>query len=342
MCEDKHRLDPQLSQEEARDLLENTYGINDIIALKPLPSFEDQNFHVTAKAADHFQPDYILKITNNVVSQNPDGCSVQSHAMTFLRECGFPTPMTFPTTGGEMCDRGSTIRNGPQKYIVRLLEYMPGVPLSRVVVQSDMFYKLENYFDPDSLWNISNLLKLMPLLEVLNGNPIKKLVCDVLQVCTSSLLPKLPYCRFIHGDLNVYNILVEECMEENYKISGIIDFGDSFPGYYVSELAILMAYAMGVHPEKMMVGGHIIAGYESVMPLTAEEKDSLFFSVVSRLASSIVLCQHTARNTPKNTQYLFIHYNFNCNLLRDLWEAGKEKVEELWFDVADLYSTKFN
>jgi len=169
------------------------------------------------------------------------------------------------------------------------------------------------------------------------------------------------FCFFtglIHGDLNVYNILVEECMEEvnqtthaslvhspnvcptnkNYNISGIIDFSDLLPGYYVSELAILMAYTMGVHPEKMMVGGHIIAGYESVMPLTVEEKDSLFFSVVYRLASSIVLCHHTARNTPKNRRYLFVHDNFNCNLLRDLWKAGKEQVEELWFEMADLYS----
>ena len=95
-------IQPQLSQEEARDLLENTYGIKDIIALKPLPSFEDQNFHVTAKAADDLQPDYVLKIMNNVVSQNPDICSVQSDAMAFLRERGFPTPMTFPTSGGEL------------------------------------------------------------------------------------------------------------------------------------------------------------------------------------------------------------------------------------------------
>uniref|UniRef100_UPI00358E3268 hydroxylysine kinase-like n=1 Tax=Myxine glutinosa TaxID=7769 RepID=UPI00358E3268 len=93
---------PQLSQEEARDVLKNKYGINDIIALKPLPSYEDQNFHVTAKDADDVQHDYVLKIINNELSQNPDICSVQSHAMTFLRECGFPTPMTFPTTGGEM------------------------------------------------------------------------------------------------------------------------------------------------------------------------------------------------------------------------------------------------
>uniref|UniRef100_A0A8C4X1G3 Hydroxylysine kinase n=1 Tax=Eptatretus burgeri TaxID=7764 RepID=A0A8C4X1G3_EPTBU len=346
-------------QEDARGVLQNKYGIKDIIGLKPLPSYEDQNFHVTAKVADDLQHDYILKIMNNALSKNPDICSVQSHAMAFLRECGFPTPMTFPTTGGEMLSFFSVDLDSDQgsDYIVRLLEYMPGVPLSKVVVQSDMFYKLGNL---TAFMNLTlqvpfcitvvtlhlaiKCIKcvLMPLLEVLNGNPIKKLVCDVLQVCTSSLLPKLPYCRLIHGDLNDYNILVEECMEENYKISGIIDFSDLFPGYYMSELAILMVYTMGNHPEKMMVGGHVIAGYESVMPLTAEEKDSLFFIVVSRLASSIVLCQHTARNTLKNTQYLFVHYSSICNLLQDLWEAGKEKVEELWFDVVDLYSSKLN
>uniref|UniRef100_UPI00358F0A3F hydroxylysine kinase-like n=1 Tax=Myxine glutinosa TaxID=7769 RepID=UPI00358F0A3F len=170
-------------------------------------------------------------------------------------------------------------KNGPQRYIVRLLEYMPGVPLARVVVQLDMLYKLgsltalmnltlqdfkpssNNYFDPDSLWNISNLLKLTPLLEVLNGNPMKKLVYDVLQVCTSSLLPKLPYCRSgpIHGDLNDYNILVEECTEDvNHQTTHMS-----------------LVHSPNICP-------------------TSEEKDSLFFLVVSRMASSIVLCQHTA------------------------------------------------
>uniref|UniRef100_UPI00358E4855 hydroxylysine kinase-like isoform X1 n=2 Tax=Myxine glutinosa TaxID=7769 RepID=UPI00358E4855 len=370
---------PHLTQEEARDVLEK-YGINDIIALKPLPSYEDQNFHVTAKDADDVQHDYVLKIMNNVKSQNPDICSVQSHAMTFLRECGFPTPMTFHTIGGEMLSFFSIeSENGPKRYIVRLLEYMPGVPLARVAVELDMFYKLgsliafmnltlqdfkpssENYFDPNSLWNMSNLLKLIPLVKSLDGNSIQKLVHDVLQVCASSMLPQLPYFRSgpIHGDLNDDNILVEECTEDvnqtthmslvhspkicptskNYNISGIIDFADIFPGFYVSELAILMVYMMLNHPEKIVVGGHVMAGYESVMPLTGEEKDSLFFAVISRIVISIVLCQHEAKMSPENAKFLLRHDGALSSILKELWEAGKEKVEKLWFDVADLYST---
>ena len=114
---------PQLSQEEARGVLQNKYGINDIIGLKPLPSYEDQNFHVTAKAADDLQhlKDYILKIMNNALSKNPDICSVQSHAMAFLRERGFPTPMTFPTTGGEMLSFFSV---GKQEIVLKDMEHV--------------------------------------------------------------------------------------------------------------------------------------------------------------------------------------------------------------------------
>uniref|UniRef100_UPI00358E1E79 hydroxylysine kinase-like isoform X2 n=1 Tax=Myxine glutinosa TaxID=7769 RepID=UPI00358E1E79 len=372
--------EPQLSPEEARDVLKNKYGIYDIIALKPLPSFEDQNFHVTAKDADDVQHDYVLKIINNVLSQNPDICSVQSHAMTFLRKCGFPTPMTFPTTAGEMLSFFSVeSKNGPQRYIVRLLEYMPGVPLARVVVQLDMLYKLgsliafmnltlqdfkpssQNYFDHNSLWNTSDLLKIIPLLKFLDGNPIQKLAHDALKVCTSSILPKLPHFRSgpIHSDLNDGNILVEECTEDvnqtshtslvhspkicptskNYNISGIIDFGDFTPGYYVSDLALLMVYMMLNHPEKIVVGGHVMAGYESVMPLTGEEKDTLFFLVVSRIVISIVLTHRRAEMSPENTKFLLRHDGALSSILKELWEAGKEKVEKLWFDVADLYST---
>lgn len=50
----------------------------------------------------------------------------------------------------------------------------------------------------------------------------------------------------IHGDYNEMNIVVQRSStnKEEYKVHGVIDFGDMHSSYYLFEIAILLCYMM--------------------------------------------------------------------------------------------------
>lgn len=116
-----------------------------------------------------------------------------------------------------------------------------------------------------------------------------------------------------------------------HKISGILDFSDMNSGYYIHELAITIMYMMIEHPEPVEVGRPVIAGFESVVPLTEDEKDSLFFLVLCRFCQSLVLAQYSVKLNPENVEYLMITSRRGKYILQQLWELGKEQVEKVWF-----------
>lgn len=71
----------------------------------------------------------------------------------------------------------------------------------------------------------------------------------------------------IHGDFNEQNILVTRGRKEGeFKVSGVLDFGDSQVSYYVFELAITMTYMM-LQTKDLATGGLVIAGYSTVRPI---------------------------------------------------------------------------
>lgn len=143
-----------------------------------------------------------------------------------------------------------------------------------------------------------------------------------------------------HGDFNDLNVLVQPNDKEGYRITGILDFGDMNSGYYIHELAITVMYMMIEHPKPIEVGGPVLAGWESALPLNEVEKDCLYLLVLSRFCQSLVLGRYSLTLQPENEEYLMISSRKGVNILQQLWELGKEQVEKLWFETAAQLSDK--
>ncbi|XP_078055947.1 hydroxylysine kinase-like [Mustelus asterias] len=152
----------------------------------------------------------------------------------------------------------------------------------------------------------------------------------------------------IHGDCNEYNILLEpldpsaedadqRSTQPEFQISAILDFGDMNYGCFVYELVISITYLMVVSEDPIGVGGHVIAGFESVLPLTEEERDALFLLVLCRLSQSLLIARHSVLLDPENGDYILITVKKSWRCLHQLWELGKEAVETIWFDTARSY-----
>lgn len=146
-----------------------------------------------------------------------------------------------------------------------------------------------------------------------------------------------------HGDLNDHNILIESREsafgDAVYQVSGILDFDDMSYGYYVFEAAITIMYMMIESKTPIQVGGHVLAGFESVVPLTPVERGALFLLVCSRFCQSLVLAAYSCQLYPENEEYLMITAKTGWKHLQQMFDMGRKAVEEIWFETAKSYES---
>lgn len=92
---------PAFSEAQACALVESVFGFK-VSKIRPLPSYDDQNFHICiSRAKDNADgpTEYVLKINNTESSKTPDLIEVQSCIIMFLRAAGFPTASVCRTKG---------------------------------------------------------------------------------------------------------------------------------------------------------------------------------------------------------------------------------------------------
>ncbi|XP_014673406.1 PREDICTED: hydroxylysine kinase-like [Priapulus caudatus] len=116
-------------------------------------------------------------------------------------------------------------------------------------------------------------------------------------------------------------------------------FGDCHRSYYVFELALLVTYMMleNKNADLIEVGGHVIAGYFSVKPLSDEEFDLLKVCVASRYTQSLVMGEYTYTQTDPGNEYLLTTAKAGWPQLRRLWSTPKEEIKATWKAIMNTY-----
>lgn len=348
---------PNFSHSQVVDMVKRLFRLTPS-EIRSLPSYDDQNFYVAPVEGG----EYILKIMNSEDSKNPSLIEMQTYAMSVLHKNGLPAPMALPTASGQLMSLEEIdCGYGCQQYLVRLLTYLPGTTISKVPLTPQLLYEtgkmaarmdkiLQEMEHPqlsvlqreNFIWSLSNIPRLEAYMKILDGDPLEEVVKSVIHQYKTSVVPKRSSFRkcINHGDFNDLNVLVQPDENGGHKISGILDFGDVNSGYYIHELAIAITYMMLEHPKPIEVGGPILVGWESVLPLNEAEKDSLYILVLSRLCQSLVLARHSVALHPENAEYLLISSRKGVHILRELWELGKEQVQEVWFQSDAHFSDR--
>ncbi|XP_012867590.1 PREDICTED: hydroxylysine kinase [Dipodomys ordii] len=358
---------PTFTEPQASALVESVFGFK-VSKIQPLPSYDDQNFHVHIshpKDGADSPLEYVLKISNTECSKNAELIEMQNEIITFLKAAGFPTASVCRTKGDSTTslmsiDSGSGIKN----HLVRLMTYLPGRPIAEVPVGPPLLYEigrlaakldktLETFHHPklsllhreNFIWNLKNIPLLEKFVDALGHNRNREIVEQVIQLFKQEILPRLSHFRecLNHGDLNDHNILVEPSRvpfgDTPYQVSGVLDFGDMSFGYYVFEAAITITYMMIESQNPLHVGGHVLAGFESVIPLTAVERGALFLLVCSRFSQSLVMAAHSCQLHPENEEYLMITAKTGWKHLQLMFDIGQQAVEEIWFQTAKSYES---
>ncbi|KAM6149771.1 hydroxylysine kinase [Erethizon dorsatum] len=356
---------PAFTEAQASALVESVFGLK-VSKIQPLPSYDDQNFHVhisRTKDTPDGPAECVLKISNTETSKNPDLIEVQNCIITFLKAAGFPTGSVYHAKEDNMTslvsvDNGS----GTRSHLVRLLTYLPGSPVAQTPISPELLYEigrlaakldktLETFHHPklwtlhrdNFVWNLKNVPLLDKYIDALGQNRTREIVEQVIQLFKKEVVTKLSHFRecINHGDLNDHNILVQpsESASGNavYEVSGVLDFGDMSYGYYVFEVAITIMYMMIESKNPIQVGGHILAGFESIVPLTAIEKSALFLLVCCRFCQSLVMAAYSCQLHPENREYLMTTSKTGGKLLQQMFDVGQRAVEEVWFETARSY-----
>lgn len=116
---------PTFSEAQACALVESVFGLK-VSEIQPLPSYDDQNFHVCISRAEDTTDgaaEYVLKVSNTESSKTPDLIEVQTHIILFLRAAGFPTASVHRTKADNLTSLVS-VGKSPALASHRLSRYM--------------------------------------------------------------------------------------------------------------------------------------------------------------------------------------------------------------------------
>uniref|UniRef100_A0A8C3VBI8 Hydroxylysine kinase n=1 Tax=Catharus ustulatus TaxID=91951 RepID=A0A8C3VBI8_CATUS len=203
-CQPQTLSKPALGEGEAAELVGRVFGLK-VSWISPLPSYDDQNFHVRVAAAG--AEDYVLKITNSEDSQEPELIEAQTRAMMLLRAEGFPSATPCLTKDGT--------RPGSKKYMVRLLTYLPGTPVAKITTNAQILYEIgrlaasvdkvlsEKFQHPSVkslhrgqfIWNLANVPLLDQYIYALGQNKYRAVVEQVIEQFKDKVIPKLSSFR---------------------------------------------------------------------------------------------------------------------------------------------------
>ena len=294
---------PAVSLSDIAAILHDHWGLSG--AVTALVSERDQNVLIDTGAAR-----YVLKIANR--AEDPGFLALQNAALAHIAQTDpeLGVPRLIPTLAGEPM----ALYAG---HIVRLISFLPGKLYSATAPSPALLGSLGSMMGrlsralrgfghpaahrPGFLWNLDEVAQVRPWLADVQADQ-RDMVARVFDRYDARVAPQLKHLRgaVIHQDANDNNLLVGDGL-----VSGIIDFGDMSFGRQVNELAVALAYALLDCADIYKTATPLIAAYAAEFPLEPTEAEVLFDLVAARLAASVCISSHRAKDHPDNT-YLII------------------------------------
>lgn len=308
---------PQFTAEEARALARKLYGLT-AVAARALPSDRDQNFYLETAAAA-----YVLKIAGS--AEAAAVLDFQNQALLHLGRrpaVASYVPQLLPAVSGGW-QTAVAGREG-QTHWVRLLGHLPGTPLGAIQPHAPALLAecgrllgrldaaLLNFSHPAMgrrlHWDLAHAQETLDHYAPTIADPARrKLVQRFTAQFADEVVPHLPALRrsVIHSDGNDHNILVADDGVEARHVTGLIDFGDMVYSATVFEPAIAAAYLMLDKADPGAAAAAVVAGYDSALPLRAQEVALLPALIAIRLCLSVSLSAYQRAREPGN-DYLSI------------------------------------
>lgn len=264
---------------------------------------------------------YVLKIANP--NEDWQELSLQVELLTHLKRVApdLPVPRVWSSLKGAILPKVTTT-NGDERY-VRLLSYMPGLPLASTTstpqnrekigeLLAALRHACSTFSHPgDSrtlAWDVRHLSDLRHLLDYVD-NTRHHAQIDVALERFKNIEPQLARCRtqVLHNDFNTSNIVVNPADER--FVTGVIDFGDTVrTAIAVDVSTALMNQLPGEINDKtgdfFGQARDVLRGYLRVADLTDDELMLIPHLAMARVVTRALLTTWRAKLFPQNSAYI--------------------------------------
>ncbi len=330
---------PDFNLKEARHIARELFNLE--VKAQYLSGYSCRNFYLR----DRHGQEYVLKISNR--GETTEELDLQNRAMEYLasqvRWLHFPRVL--PAVNGELVNEVEG-RDG-QKYLARLLTYVPGEPLSRLSSVPLATFKdlgsllgsidlaLQSFSHPAACreipWDLKNVLWSQERLRFVPDPAKRRLIDFHLAQLELRVLPRLRELRetIIYNDANENNLLVKDLKATRPRITGLIDFGDMVKTYTAAEVAIAMTYAMMGKEDPVSLAAALLAAYHRVFQLEEQEINVLADLIIARLCISVTMSAWRRREEPEN-RYISISEKPAWTLLETLLQTNPEKINRVF------------
>lgn len=302
---------PQFTEAEAKQLTLEHYGFMPV-AIKPLGSFQDQNFRVTNSSGEAF----VLRIEN--AAAQATSLDLQNQALTHIaaKDSAFPIQRLIPSVNGQTMP--TTMRAGATHFL-RLLTYLPGDVLAKVntrpthlldsigQVAGTFCLYLADFTHPAAdrvlQWDLQVAQQVIDGFIKYVAAERRPIIEHFRQRFVRHAEPFLPSLRqsIIHGDLTSYNLLVQRDVTGRHMVSGIVDFGDVLRSYTVGELVVAVAESIiNSVPNALPAAARTVKAFHQVFPLQENELATLFHFICLRMCVTACSSSQQLTLNPEN------------------------------------------
>lgn len=380
---------PTVDKDEATELASLLFGlrVSDQLQVREFDSYDDRNYYMkgtlTHRPANENtdgallqenEDEFVLKILNNLDSENLPYVNAQNEMMLYLNARGFNCPVPMQSLKGPYTllykSKSSEEKMGNKEvpyreHAVRLLSFVPGRLIKDVSCTTDLLFDLGTYVSKihtalqgfhhagiGSLvkreWDLSQLFVLESYITMASQNERElEVFQNVYKNFIKEVIPQLGNLEkhVIHGDLNDDNILVVPRHNGNgHKIASVLDFGDVSFSHRVFDIAICMMYMIllrvkqgNPHKEAIRAVGHLLSGYQSVNSLTELELSLLYWSVAGRFLQSTLIGRCKQSLEPENI-YLSQVSKVGFDVLSSYILTTREEVLDSWLLIGSSQS----
>mmetsp|Transcript_27678 Transcript_27678/g.60951 ORF Transcript_27678/g.60951 Transcript_27678/m.60951 type:complete len:442 (-) Transcript_27678:55-1380(-) len=294
---------------------------------------------------------------------------LQNAIMTHLNDCGISTnkpqePTIHNTSSTPVVVVSLPVHSkedSPTPLVLRLLGWVNGRPMSDFQMLpiecladagrflGNLSVALSSLPDVDQLdaakryhqWDGKNTVDLRDFVKYVTDDRRRSIVESVIDAFQKDLIDsKVAEQSFekslIHADFNDANFL----LGGDFCVSGVIDFGDSVESWKILDLSVAMAYAMlnafGKHHRSLAAAAAVLRGYNSVRPITPEERRHLPLLIACRLSCSATLGAYSYAQNPGN-EYLLLHATPAWNALDLIWGTDPEHRLSVLKTIHELF-----
>lgn len=294
---------------DAEAVLAEVYGMAGS-ALR-LPSEFDHTFRIDTGHGRRLT----LKFSDDRLTR-PDVLSFQTGALDHVGRVApdLPVPKLLPSRDGATIVPHEAFG---RRFSLRLLTWLPGTPLhetadaaarmatlGRLLGRLDL--ALEGYRptvpDFDLLWDLTRAHRVAGWAAGIEDDRLRARTQEAFaaHAALAPQLSRLPR-QVIHNDLNPHNVIAVPASDDG--IAGIIDFGDVVAAPRINDLAIALSYQIG-RPDGPALAAAMVRGYRASVALAPGEGEAILPLVRTRLAMTMAITTHRARQHPDQAGYI--------------------------------------